>query len=276
MAAGDRLFYFPTTSVYGKPETYSLTYESVHFSNGDDNMLHGWFFPAVGDATGTIVHCHGNAGNVTGHFEHVKWLPAEGWNVFCFDYRGYGRSTGAPTRAGTIRDAQAAIDHVRNRPDVDPDRIAVLGQSLGGAIGIVVAAQREDLCGIAVEGAFSAYRTEAAFVCKQNVFMAPVAHWLARALIASADDPIDWVSRIAPTPTLFVCGTSDGIVDHRQTIALHDAAGLPKSLWVIDGGGHTDAMCSPEGRARFLAFFESCVATGKTPQHDPSPADQSS
>lgn len=259
MAAGDRLFYFPTREVYGRPEMYHLAYESVNFGGRDDAVLHGWFFPARSAPNGTVVHCHGNAGNITGHFEHVRWLPAEGWNVLCFDYRGYGRSPGRPTRSGTIQDAHAAVSYVRSRPDVDAHRVVILGQSLGGAVGTVVAAQCPSVRGLAIEGAFSNYRTEAVFVSRQNILMAPVARLLASTLISTGYDPIDWVSHIAPRPTLFVCGTDDRIVDYRQTVALHDAAGEPKSLCVIDGGAHTDAMNDPQGRQRFLEFFKTCI-----------------
>lgn len=259
MALGDGLFYMPTRSVYGHPETYALRYESVHFVSEPGVELHGLFFPACGPARGTVVHCHGNAGNITGHFEHVRWLPADGWNVLCFDYRGYGRSGGRPTREGTIVDGCAAVDYVQARPEVDTDRVVLLGQSLGGAVGIVVAVRRPSVRGVAVEGAFSNYRTEAAFISRQNILMRPAAGILARALISDGLDPIDWIARIAPRPTMFICGTSDTIVDYRQTVALHDAAGEPKTLHVIEGGGHADTMLEPKGRGRFLDFFDGCV-----------------
>ncbi len=260
MGFGDGLFYFPTQHVYGKPETHELTYESVSFDSTDGARLHGWFFPAVGSARGTVIQFHGNAGNITGHFESVKWLPSESWNVFCFDYRGYGQSTGKPTRQGTVNDGLAAIECVQSRGDVDADRVVVLGQSLGGAVGIVVVAQCSSVRGIAVEGAFSHYRTEAAFVCGQNIFVSPIAGLLSRAMISQGLDPIDCVASIAPRPTMFVCGTNDRIVDHNQTAALHAAAAEPKTLHVIEGGGHTDSMCASEGRRWFLDFFDACLA----------------
>ncbi len=266
MAIGDGLFYYPTRQEYGRPETHGLKYQSVCFAGADGSQLHGWFFPAAGDAFGTIVHLHGNAGNITGHFESVKWLPEAGWNVFCFDYRGYGQSTGRPTRQGTIEDGLAAVEYAGSRSDVDADGIVLFGQSLGGAVGIVVAARCLQVCGIAVEGAFSRYRNEAAFVCRQNMLISSLAGLLARFIISEGHDPIDWVADIAPRPTLFVCGTNDRIVDHRQTIALHEAAGRPKTLHVIEGGGHTDSICEAEGRQRFAEFFRRCVDRTPTPQ----------
>lgn len=261
MGSGDKLFYFPTRAVYGRPETYSLAYESVHFNYPGGPMLHGWFFPSVGEARGTVLHCHGNSGNITGHFEFVKWLPERGWNLFCFDYRGYGQSEGEPTRQGTVDDAHAALDHVLGRSEVDADGVVLFGQSLGGAIGTVLTGQRSEIRAMAVEGAFSDYRREAAFVSAGNVIMRPFAGWLSRTLISEGLEPIDWVGKIAPRPTLFVCGTKDRIVDHQQTVALHDAAGEPKELCVIDGGGHTDSTREEPGRERIATFFERSLGT---------------
>jgi predicted alpha/beta-fold hydrolase len=115
---GDHWFYHPTQYEYGYPEDEDLAYESVRFPSGDER-LHGWFFPAASDPKGTVIHCHGNAGNITGHFQFVAWMPSCGWNVLVFDYRGFGRSTGRPTRAGTVADVNAAIDYAGSRGDVD-------------------------------------------------------------------------------------------------------------------------------------------------------------
>ena len=87
-----------------------------------------------------MVQLHGNAHNVSSHYRYVTWLVAEGVNVLCFDYRGYGLSEGKPERAGILKDSRAAIRYAASRPDVDPDRIVLLGQSLGGANAVVAAA----------------------------------------------------------------------------------------------------------------------------------------
>jgi len=40
------------------------------------------------------------------------YLPAEGFNVFIFDYRGYGKSAGVPSRKGLFEDSVAAIEYI--------------------------------------------------------------------------------------------------------------------------------------------------------------------
>lgn len=295
MARGDRFFHHPTRTIYDRPEEHRLAYESVFFdpSPADDSArLHGWFFPAGGGdrgitdpasrgaalrtaraavrpaARGTVVHCHGNAGNITGHYRFVAWLPKRGWNVLCFDYRGFGRSQGRASREGTLADAHAAIDYVKTRDDVDPSRIVLFGQSLGGVVGIVAAAQRHDLAGLAVEGAFAGYQQEAFFICRRTWWLWGVAGLVSRFLVAPGHDAMAHVDRIGPIPKLFICGTADQIVDYRQTVALHEKAQDPKELWVLDGTGHTEALIDDQPdpqapaltkRDRFHHFLERSV-----------------
>ncbi|KAF3504203.1 hypothetical protein F2Q69_00044431 [Brassica cretica] len=50
----------------------------------------------------------------------------------------YGESEGYPSQHGIIKDAQAALDHLSQRADIDTSRIVVFGRSLGGAVGAVL------------------------------------------------------------------------------------------------------------------------------------------
>ncbi len=268
MAKGDRFFHFPTNTVYDRPEERGLRYESVGFESQGGVRLHGWFLAAAGRARGTVVHCHGNAGNITGHYRFVDWLPERGWNVLCFDYRGYGQSQGTPTREGTVLDTLAALDYVKTRPDVDGGRVVLFGQSLGGTVAILAAAQRDDLAGLAVEGAFTDYQAEAWFVCRRTWWLWGVAGIVSRFCIGPVGNALDRVGRLGGLPKLFICGGRDGIVDHRQTIALHDAAPEPKELWVIADGRHADALIDGDDdataetaarRDRFCQFLDSAV-----------------
>jgi len=257
----DSVFYYPNSVKYSSPKNYRLAYESVVFNTGDGVQLHGWFFPAEGDPNGTVLHLHGNAGNITGHFEHITWLPGKGWNVLCFDYRGYGRSEGKVTRAGTVADAHAALDYLLKRPDVDANRIVALGQSLGGAVGIVLAAEREEIRGLVADGAFDNYKRITWWHIKKNPFLFVVAWWVPHLLIAEGYEPIDYVARIAPRPVFIMQGTADTIIDPGMGQRLYDAADEPKELWLIEGADHYQAMQEmvDETQPRLLDFFEKCL-----------------
>lgn len=262
MLGCNRVFYYPNDHVYGSPRDLKLDYEPVEITTNDSARLHGWFFPARGEAEGTVLHLHGNAGNITGHFQHIAWLPAAGWNVLCFDYRGYGKSGGRVSREGTIADAHAALDHLLCRPGVDRQRIVAFGQSLGGAIGIVLTAERPEIRGLAVDGAFDDYRRIANWHVCHNPLLLVVAWWVPPLLIPKGHDPIDYVHRIAPRPLFIMHGTDDRVVDPRMARRLYDAAREPKELWLVEGADHYGAMedCPEEAHARLLAFFSRCVA----------------
>jgi len=258
----DGFFYHPTRKVYTTPEELGVDCESVGFTSGDGTRLAGLFIPGYPPATGTVLHLHGNAGNVTAHLGNVAWLPALGWNVLCFDYRGYGRSEGWPSRDGTLADAHAALDYLLNRPDVDARRVVAFGESLGGAISIVLAAQRQEIRGLATDGAFSHYRRIARWTLRQNPLLLVLGWWVPKWLMVDGLDPIDHVARIGPRPVLFMHGSADRIVPLRMAEELHAAAGDPKELWIMEGMDHYQALHELPGEVhpRLDGFFRRCVS----------------
>lgn len=267
----DRLFYHPSRTVYASPSQFGLRHEPVTFETADRVKLDAWFLPAQRqDAAGTVVQFHGNAGNITGHLSHVAWFPAAGWNLLCFDYRGYGRSEGRPSRTGLIADGHAALDYLRTRGDVDPRRVVVLGQSLGGAVSIVVVAQRKDVAGVAVDGAFSDYQHIAAWHIRRNPLLFPFSGLVPRLMMSDGCDPIDYVAKISPRPLFIMHGREDDIVDPHMAEQLYAAARDPKELWLIEGAGHYCALdeLADEARPRLLRFFQTCVGS----EHAGSPA----
>lgn len=262
MALADGSFYRPTFVEHDHPDNYGLRFRQYWIPTAGDDRLNAWFFPAD-NPVGTVVHCHGNAGNISAHFKFVGWLPAQGWNVLCFDYRGYGQSDGKVTRSSTIDDVHAAIRFAATLPEVDADRVCVIGQSLGGTVAIAALAEDDHgVRGLCIDGAFSSYRTEARFVAGQSWYLWAAAGLLSRLLISDHASAIDCVGRIGAMPKLFICGDQDRTVDYRQTVDLYEKASQPKELWIIEGTGHTEAMTGeiPGGREKVAAFLSGCVA----------------
>ncbi len=261
MALFDSQFYRPSKQQYDSPKEYGLDYEAVFFQAVDGVRLSAWWFPARGQATGTIVHCHGNAGNITGHFTDVAWLPAEGFNVLCFDYRGYGKSEGKVTRQGTILDAHAAVGYVMSRDDIDARTIMLFGQSLGGAVAIVVAAERDDLAGVAADGPLSDYQAEVEWVLKQQWLTRAVAKLIAKRGIKRGHDPIDCVDRVSPAPLFLMHGKEDRICPWEMSQDLYDKAKEPKGMWLIEGADHYQALheMAEVARPKLVQFFRACI-----------------
>jgi fermentation-respiration switch protein FrsA (DUF1100 family) len=254
-----RFLYYPDHRVYQTPQQKGLRFEEVTFASGDGTPLSGWFVPARGKAIGTVIHFHGNAQNMTAHFSYVDWLPAEGFNVFTFDYRGYGRSGGTPRRQGVYDDGVAAIRYVQARPDIDPNALFILGQSLGGAnaLAILGEGRYDGVRAVAVDSTFFSYRT----IVRDKIGLLPVvglARWpLSFLVISNRHSPGSVVQNLSPTPLLLIHGTADAVVPYRHAEALFKKAREPKQLWTVEGGEHTDALTTHGAtyRKQLIQFF---------------------
>lgn len=259
----DSKFYYPNDRIYLRPEDLGLRYEDVSFSTRDGLRLHGWFLPAEGTPRGLVVHFHGNAANITAHLTLVEWLPRNGYHVLMFDYRGYGRSAGRVTRAGTILDGHAAIDYALKRPEVAGLPLLVYGQSLGGAVAIVVAVEHPEVAAVVVESTFGSYRAIAARHVQQLVFSPWLARGVASFVISAGNDPKDFVAKLAPRPLLVITAGADTICHPELGRSLFDAAAEPKTFWQAEGAEHLALLEThdQELMRRILEFFEQATVS---------------
>lgn len=253
-----RLFYYPDRTTYQTPARFHLPYQEVTFSSQDGTTLSGWFIPAVGAPKGTVIHYHGNAQNMTAHLSFVHWLPSEGFNLFVFDYRGYGKSAGRPDRKGLYQDSVAAALYVAGRKDVDPSRLLVFGQSLGGAnaIAAVGSGKLRGVRAVAIESAFASYRS----IVREKIGLIPVLSllkWpLSYLLIGDSYSPVDVVDRIAPLPLLLIYGSQDPVIPISEGEKLYRKARQPKLFWNVAGDRHAAAFVEKEPyRKRLVQFY---------------------
>lgn len=247
----DRFFYYPDDEVHGTPAEYGVDVEDVEFAAPGGPRLHGWWIDAEGASKGTVVYCHGNAANITLHARYVAWLPKRGYSVLAFDYRGYGRSEGAPSREGTVDDAVAAIDFALAR---DPGRTLVFGHSLGGAVGVVAASRRSEVRAVVAESTFPSYRA----VARASV---PLFGFMAGWFVPEGLDPVTVVGELAPRPLLVIHGDADEIVPIELGRGLYDRASEPKEFWSIAGADHFTPWVhlGEEFEVRICAFFAAAL-----------------
>lgn len=232
---GDSLFYLPTRDQPQTPKKWNFAYEEVNFKSADGTPLHGWFLPArTGNPKATVVFSHGNAGSIGHHLGFVMWLVEAGYQIFMYDYRGFGKSGGAVNRRGMIEDAQAAFREVVKRPCVDAGTLFSYGHSMGGAKSIAALAEvkPDGLRGVIVDGCFSSYREMARFFAGD----------LGANLSSDEWSPGAHVAQIAPVPILIVHGEKDEVVPFSQGEALHEAAAEPKTFYKVANGRHGDAL----------------------------------
>ena len=270
------LLFYPTRDHVLTPDVIGLDYRDVEFMASDGVRLHGWVLPAKGPAQGTLLFVHGNAENISTHIASVAWLPAQGYNVFLFDYRGFGISEGEPDVDGLHRDTLAAIEKAFALEGVDPTRIAVFGQSLGGSVAIsslVRSPRRDQIRGLIVEGAFSSYR----LIAREKLAeFEPT--WLLQVPLSFTIDnryhPVEDIAGISPVPVLIVHGAEDRIVAPSHAEDLFEAARPPKALWLIPAASHIQAFQTTETRERLLGYLRDCVFAGRAGEPPPAACDE--
>ncbi|MDP4624646.1 MAG: alpha/beta fold hydrolase [Akkermansiaceae bacterium] len=247
----NRLFYFPTHDIPATPKDWGFAYDEVDFKSGDGTKLHGWFLKARGDRPkGTVVFSHGNAGSIGHHLGFVMWLAEAGYQVFIYDYRGFGESDGAVNREGMVQDVSAAFEYVVKRPDVDKEKIVSYGHSLGGAKSVTALARKklEGLRAIIIDGTFSSYQAMARVVGGD----------LGASLITDELSPRESMKQITQTPLLVIHGDKDQVVPLAQGKELFELANEPKTMFEVKGGTHGDSLARDGGayRKRMLLWLD--------------------
>lgn len=248
------LFFEPDSNIHGLPSDHNINYEDVYFRSAGSKQLHGLFLKPSSAPRGTIIHCHGNHGNVTDHFEYIIFLVKAGYNVLTFDYAGYGQSKGSPTPTSIIEDTVAAAQYVKTREDVNPEKIILFGQSLGGAAASAAMVKDKEIKCLILEGTFTSYREMATEtrIGKLLFFITP--------FVIPDIGPIHDLPQIAPRPILILHGESDGLIPYSFAQKLYDAAHEKKALSILKNVRHLGGTEEhPEYKERVLAFLESNI-----------------
>ena len=239
--------------MYVDPDRVGIPCELVRYQARDGHRLIGLWFQTPSTPAGTVVHFHGNFGNVSNHFLCAQFLTHYGFDVLVFDYEGYGGSQGRPSPQRTFEDGIASVDYALRRDRSGHKTVAVFGQSLGGAVATVVAARNPRVSSVVLEAPFSSYRGIARDVLKRSVLtwiLYPFAPWF----IGTRYDPEKWIANISPRPLLIIHGDADKIVPSWMSERLYKIAKEPKRLWIIKGAGHLGC------RAREKDVYEKTIA----------------
>src|SRR5229473_5377834 len=131
--------YFPerfrtAPTVAGLPEA-----QEVVLDTADGERVIVWHVPPRADKP-VVLYFHGNGGSLRGRVDRFRALTADGTGLVALSYRGYGGSSGAPTEAGLVKDAEAAYAFAAAR--YAPSRIALWGESLGTGVAVALAAEK--------------------------------------------------------------------------------------------------------------------------------------
>ena len=222
----------------------------------DDGVrLHAWLVRPQGPPVGRVLFLHGNAQNVSHHLPAALWWVAAGHELLALDYRGYGRSGGAPSIDGALLDVRAAARFLARRGARDVLPIRVFGQSLGASLAALALARdaeaRAGVDALVLEAGFADFARVGAELAARAWLTWPLA-WLPRLTLAHLPAPVDAIGEVG-VPVVIVHSRDDRIVAPRHGRELFDAAADPKRF-VEAGGPHIAAVADPAVREAVLEF----------------------
>ncbi len=276
----------PSREYAATPSDYGILYRDVTFTTGDSLTLHGWFYPAqdtagiandlvgqvmpvpperrpaprtyqgpAGGPAPTIVICDGDGGNMADLIFYAYQFATRGFNVFTFDWRGFGSSAEWPldpnrlSAAEFLRDYDAALDFVMAQPEVKRGGVGLLGFSTGAYLSFAEAAKRRDVAAFAGRALLTSFDDILPILKKLD----PGRPWSA---------PPDYPKHLLPAaasgrmrvPAYLVVGEKDARTPPWMSRKVYARLKGPKELWVVPGAGHGGPE-APE-LANYPEFFD--------------------
>lgn len=223
-----RLLYQPS-KILEAPWVYGLSDFSEHFITGKDGVSLQLWYRAAAPGFPTITYFHGNAFNLSGRVPIYGMLAEKGFGVLALSYRGYGKSTGAPTEQGLYNDARTAIHFLTNQQRIQINRIMLYGESLGTG----VATQMATECNVGAIILQAAYTSIAARA-------AELYRWVpVRLLMRDRYNTLARVGRIK-APLLLFHGERNDIIPIAHGKAVFAAATAPKEAVFFPHVTHND------------------------------------
>ena len=246
--------------------TAGLHPEFVRFASADGTSLAGAFLRGTNRAT--IVLLHGYGDSKTQLLPQAKFLLAEGFNIFLFDFRASGESDGEYITLGLDeqQDLAGAICYLHTRKDIDHGRIGVFGFSMGGSVALLKAGDLPEIRAVAVDSSYAEVK---------SVIQANFREYLGRftffplgtlvlyiikvrtGAYLSDIRPLKHMHRLHDIPLLFIHGTKDVTVPVWDAMRMQGSATGPTDMFIIEGAGHhtTRAMAGEQYTKKLVGFF---------------------
>jgi fermentation-respiration switch protein FrsA (DUF1100 family) len=228
--------------------------------------LVGWYIPSENGAV--IIAQHGYTGNRDNMMYDAEMLHRHGYGVLVTTVRAHDKSDGEILTFGKqeMKDLEAWYQYLLTRDDLEHDKIAILGESMGGGLVLQYAAQNEAIKGVAVHSTFgSVPDTVCIFVGNETgmpcfPFVPIIVFWAEReaGFRASEIDTPGYISQLSPRPVFIMAGGKDDHVSPRSGHELLEAAGEPSELWFEEEAEHhgMPEVCPDKYEKCVVGFYD--------------------
>lgn len=238
------------------PADIGLPFTPLNLATVDGETLDGWIVPSGTEhrARGLVIFFHGNAGNIGHRLDYLRMFHDLGFATLMLDYRGYGRSSGAPSEQGTYRDADAVWQHATQVLGFSAERIVLFGESLGGGVAAHLAEEHRPGA-LVLASTFTSVPDMGADLYP----LLPI-----RLLARIRYDTLSRLPRIA-CPVMVIHSRNDDIIPFAHGRKLLEAAHAPKRFLEIEGGHNEGFVFGREAWIRQLDEFLRQVVAAADP-----------
>ncbi len=264
--SADRLMYPGRSQLNQTPADFDLTAETVRFT-ADGIELVAWYIPPTEAADGaTLVYAHGFGGSRGALLEDAVALRPFGYGALLLDMRNHGESGDGVTTWGysEANDLVAAYNYLLTRPEVNPDRIGLVGKSMGGAAAARAALQLPNLAVLVLQSSYTSFEDNLPNIlpgiARSPGFLSPLVF---RRMVSESGLPLAEARAVQAVvslnvPLLVIHGQQDRLVPLAQGEAIFAAANEPKQLYIVPGAGHLNIFTMDPARftAEMRAFLE--------------------
>lgn len=218
-------FFFTDRQIFQPPlSSYQDSQEILKLTSVSGNKISALYLPHP-QGTYTILYSHGNAEDLGMIRPRLQSLFQAGFNVFAYDYQGYGTSQGKPSETGSYEDIKTAYNFLVNQSKIPPDRMILYGRSIGSGPTVDLAS-KQPVAGVILESPF------------MTIF---------RVITVIPLFPFDKFDNLAKikkvdVPLLILHGTADKIIPFWHGETLFSQANFPKKLHGIKNAGHDDVV----------------------------------
>jgi len=208
--------------------------EEVSVKTHDSITLRGWLLHRnKAGPSPLLIYFGGNA-------EEVSWMMEQkevftNWSMLLINYRGYGHSEGKPGEKALLNDALLLYDTFSKKEEIDPERIAVMGRSLGCAMAIHLSANR-NIAGTVLISPFESMVN----VSREHFPFLPTGLLMKHKFKMLPD------ASSAGNPMLTMVASDDEIIPPGHSKKLFDAWKGDKGMEIIKNAGHNDISVYPE------------------------------
>ena len=221
-------FIFQPTTL-PKDHVFELSYQfEEYMHNPKEGVVINALHIKSQNPKGVIFYCHGNAGDLQRWGKLVEYLVDLNYDVYIFDYRGFGKSEGTMSEAAFYEDAEFCYQHLKQL--WDEDQIIIYGRSLGSAAAVKVASQNKPRA-LILEAPFSSITD----VGKSRFPIYPVSSLL------KYEFPNNKYIKDIDYPISIIHGTNDFTIPLSSAQKLFESSNSSNtSFTIIDNGGHNN------------------------------------